>query len=421
MKKIGLFLSVLYISSTFAQKETYLLHKAVRKGQIEKVITILDSAEDPKSLVNTEYGGQMPLHIAVEEGYVEMVPLLLKYGAKIEAVDEQGRTPLILASSGYDERFEITKILLENGAKIEAIDNEKKTALIHASKEGHTNTVNILLDHNANIEAIDDKKKRPLMYASEEGHTNTVNTLLERGAKIEAIDDEERTALILASKRHSTKNIISTINTLLDHGAKIEATDKDGRTPLMLASLGSHVDTANTLLDRGAKIEAIDKHGRTPLILVSNNIWYRWDDPILILVTLLNRNANIEAVDEQGRTALRLAIKRGYPLLANRLLDHGAKIETANIKKEFEETALALVNNHLLKNKVDFQNNIDRLKNENADIHLLNNERYLYKTQKRRLITLRKRLERHERNQKGSFISRCRLMFSSSSTPSFSH
>ena len=360
----------------------------------------MDSAKDAELLVNTKYRGKMSLHIAVEAGYVEMVPLLLKYGAKIEAVDEQGRTPLILASSGYDERAEITKILLENGAKIDAIDNEKKTALIHASYRGYTNTVNIHLDHGANIEAIDNQKKTPLIHASEQGHEKTTTTLLDRNANIEATNNKGETPLMLA---HTY-----TVDILLDRGAKIEAIDQYERTALMLASEKWEKDKVKKLLDHGANSKAVDQYGRTPLMFASIGFKYWWKKPpnilyaLAIITKLLDNGADIDAIDKKKKTALRLAIENMHPAIANRLLDLGAKIETTNT--DHVKTTLALVNAQLLQIKTEFENN--------------SVEEFNYRRIKRSFKRLRTKIKKHERNQKGSFISRCRLMFSSSSTPS---
>jgi len=55
-----------------------------------------------------------PLHIASSHGWLEVVQLLLSYGAKVDEKDEKGKTPFQVASEeGYDE---ITKVLLEHGA-----------------------------------------------------------------------------------------------------------------------------------------------------------------------------------------------------------------------------------------------------------------------------------------------------------------
>ena len=73
IKKLGLCLSVLYIFSAFST-ETFLLHDAVNKGQVERVTAILDEAKDAESLVNTEGTTtypKLPLHIAINTGYVE--------------------------------------------------------------------------------------------------------------------------------------------------------------------------------------------------------------------------------------------------------------------------------------------------------------------------------------------------------------
>jgi ankyrin repeat protein len=59
--------------------------------------------------------GQTPLHVTMQFNNVEVVRVLLEYGANVGAEDSQGRTPFQIASANrYDE---IMKLLSEHGAK----------------------------------------------------------------------------------------------------------------------------------------------------------------------------------------------------------------------------------------------------------------------------------------------------------------
>ena len=61
------------------------------------------------------YRRSTPLHIAVEDGRVEVVQVLLEYGADVGAEDENGRTALQVVSN--KRRDEIVKLLSEHGAR----------------------------------------------------------------------------------------------------------------------------------------------------------------------------------------------------------------------------------------------------------------------------------------------------------------
>jgi ankyrin repeat protein len=56
-----------------------------------------------------------PLYQASRLGRIEIVRVLVEYGASVEVKDSEGWTPLDVASG--EQRDEIIKLLLEHGAK----------------------------------------------------------------------------------------------------------------------------------------------------------------------------------------------------------------------------------------------------------------------------------------------------------------
>lgn len=76
-----------------------------------------------------------PLHYAAENGYTEMVKILLENGADITASDSRGCTALLRAAEGsYRHRYRgndghiaVIRLLLQNGADIYVEDGESKT------------------------------------------------------------------------------------------------------------------------------------------------------------------------------------------------------------------------------------------------------------------------------------------------------
>ena len=49
--------------------------------------------------------GQTPLHLACQEGHLDVVRILIAYGASLELIDNEGRTPLDLAA-GHEHVLE---------------------------------------------------------------------------------------------------------------------------------------------------------------------------------------------------------------------------------------------------------------------------------------------------------------------------
>jgi len=87
--------------------------------------------------------GCTALTFACLSGTAEVVELLLKSGAEVNATDRMGRTPLMAASSVGN--FEAVKLLLKAGAHVQAEDKFGVTAPDLAAIEGHTKVTALLL------------------------------------------------------------------------------------------------------------------------------------------------------------------------------------------------------------------------------------------------------------------------------------
>ncbi|WAO96059.1 Hypothetical protein NCS54_01372000 [Fusarium falciforme] len=241
-----------------------------------------------------------------------------KPSAAIEAVDKDGRTPLLLAAEKGHEA--VVRLLLDRGAHTEAAYNDSRTPLSQAAENGREAVVRLLLDRGAHIEAVDNYGRTPLWWAAAEGHEAIVRLLLDRGAHIEAPDNYGRTPLSRAAEKG--REIV--VRLLLDRDARIEATDNGGWTPLWWAAAEGHEAIVRLLLDRGAHIEAPDNYGRTPLSRAAEK------GREIVVRLLLDRDARIEATDNGGWTPLWWAAERGHEAVVRLLLDRSAHIEAAD-------------------------------------------------------------------------------------------
>ncbi|MHB9147562.1 MAG: ankyrin repeat domain-containing protein [Candidatus Amoebophilus sp.] len=120
------------------------LHKAAQLGStfdkilIEKILvkrTLNINAEDVY--------GNTPLHYAAEEGHLEVVIMLLKHRADVNAKQHfSKRTSLhIAALNGY---IEIAKLLIEKGANVYVQDINGNTPMDIAKKSGNQEIAKLL-------------------------------------------------------------------------------------------------------------------------------------------------------------------------------------------------------------------------------------------------------------------------------------
>ena len=206
-----------------------------------------------------QYATQLftPLLMAAKYNHNDdVLNVLIKYGADVNAKDDSGNTPL-LWTSWWTVCFGIhpsqiralspednplpqirkrVKILLSAGADVNAKDKGGQTALMYAAKAfngGDVELIKILIDAGANINARDISGYTPLMYAA--AYTvedNVFETLIKAGADVNARDNMGQTALMKAAD-HGCKEGIETMIRL---GADINIRDNDGKTALMYAS-----------------------------------------------------------------------------------------------------------------------------------------------------------------------------------------
>jgi len=119
--------------------------------------------------------GVLPLAAAAREGNVEIVRLLLDYGANINGFD--GWQSALSAAADNDQTA-VIEFLIARGA------HGRDDALMCAAVDGKVAAVRVLLAHGANPNSGSDKGEETLLHAVEKNHHPDVAALLLRaGAK----------------------------------------------------------------------------------------------------------------------------------------------------------------------------------------------------------------------------------------------
>jgi ankyrin repeat protein len=150
-----------------------------------------------------------PLHSASNNGKPEIVQVLLAHGAKVDAENDLGETPLHLVRQGkYGSQFgvRVAQLLLNSGADVNARDKRYWTPLLSASYYGRREVAQVLLDHGAIAKVEDNQGKTPLhqlsqgSFESEEAGGHIAELFLERGVSANAQDENRETPLHVASR-----------------------------------------------------------------------------------------------------------------------------------------------------------------------------------------------------------------------------
>ncbi|XP_072919815.1 2-5A-dependent ribonuclease-like [Hemitrygon akajei] len=189
--------------------------------------------EVPDTKANVGRGGKTALMSAVENGYENIVNILLdEMNADVNVLDNLGRTALIFALK--ENRRTIVETLLKHGANVNSIDKNKETPLSTALKNKtlDSDVVEMLLKHEPDVNVPDQAGKTPLILAISNGFTKVAKLLLQNySVNINARDESGSTALLAAANSKNTE----LTKKLCEMGADMHSCDNTGTTPIMMA------------------------------------------------------------------------------------------------------------------------------------------------------------------------------------------
>ncbi|KAG7168944.1 Tyrosine-protein kinase HTK16-like [Homarus americanus] len=153
-----------------------LLHRSTSQGNINIVLELLKCGY--KKIDEKNNNGQTALHIASMKGYEEIAKMLLTSMAYVEVRDEEGVTPLHLASR-YN-RPGIVRLLVEKSkADIQSrATNTDAVPLHEAAEHGNTECVKTLLSLGAPSCPRNSRMEIPLDLAKKMGHKECYQILV---------------------------------------------------------------------------------------------------------------------------------------------------------------------------------------------------------------------------------------------------
>jgi len=248
----------------------------------------------------TDADGSTALHWASYRDDVAGADLLIRAGAKVNAVTDLGVTPLWPASENGSSAM--VRRLLQAGANPNAALLSGETSLMVAARSGYPDVVEQLLAKGANVNAHGTRGQTALMWAVAQKHPDVVKVLLAHRADIQLKSDVWTD--VMAVPPHGYLGY----NKAIPHG---------GETALMFAARVGDLDSARLLVAAGAHVNDADAWGVSATTLAAHSGFRD------LVEFLLDKGADPNQVPN-GFTALDEAIMRRDKEMVAALLDHHA-------------------------------------------------------------------------------------------------
>lgn len=330
------------------------LHFAIEEScqeVVEAVVAFKNLAreDDEKPDFNIKStSGDSPLSLAMSLRRNDLVPLLIKGGADVNARNGQDLT--LLHQAIIKESPETAIFLLEQGADMNALTADQESPLqlaIHCRLES---VVDALCTRGVSLSAPNNKGDCPLWCSLESEQENIASVLVKHGVDTDcwspgpdgclqtllhrAIDENNELAAVfliksgcdLDSPRQSGLDgptemsatresplhlccqwgLTKVLQTLIEHGANVNSLDCDNKTPLHVAILNQHEEIIAILLKHPTiDLKVRDKAGNTPFASALTVRNHKAAEKIL------DRLPNAaEQMDSRGRNFLHLAIMK---------------------------------------------------------------------------------------------------------------
>ncbi len=206
-------------------RNTSALTMAIKRFNIKAATLLVQNGAD----VNIRDGIDTPLSLThkallqvvdkeLKQDLRDLETLLLSKGAHVNTNDANLLwSPLMLISSHYqdDKSIKHIKLLIKLGAKVDQVDRNRRTALMIASSLGRTEAMELLIKHGANLNCYDKFGWTALMLSIYYNQKSAVKLLLQNGADVNISAKKGLTAMKVALDNDRA----SLIPILKDYGA----------------------------------------------------------------------------------------------------------------------------------------------------------------------------------------------------------
>lgn len=279
---------------------------------------------------------ESPLYYAASNCDVEMIELLLSFGADINFATKKKsfKTPLFAAIK-YQEDTKVAEFLIKNGANLSTKNWHGQSPLHHSVFNGRVDFVELLIKYGANVNEVDHYGFTPLHLATDNEY-ELVKILLSNGSRVDVGErHNNRTPIYYAIEKGYLEIVrllldthpgINNHNSTTDHNYTTKGLLKYTQTiPILhFAAKHSQLEIVKLLVERGADVnEGADGVG-TPLYFAVQQ------DNHLITQFLLERGANPNLTTADGFSPMTNALIHRNKDNIRLMIQYGGNLNKAN-------------------------------------------------------------------------------------------
>lgn len=301
-----------YLPLFYESAPEYNLMIAASRGYGSEVERLILKGADVNAETNE---GATPLILAISNFKLTAAKTLLKYNADPDKITQDRLSPLLVAVRaqqtelarefkrvGSEMSFpylDIIEILIRYGADINFQDSYGATALNIAAIYGDFSVVDLLLYYRADIDLKSHDGTTPLMAAIWSGYADIADLLIQNGANLESRDNEGFTPFLVAAQNGDTL----VMDMLIKNGVDIYEKNIYNWDALGLTIRSDQIAATEFLLKKGNKWNDPERKGLNPCDVAAK---YRRKD---IFKLLEENNYPVKYKSEIDQMALSVSSK----------------------------------------------------------------------------------------------------------------
>lgn len=105
---------------------------------------------NPKLINQQDVEGLFPLHVIARSGNFKLIKLLVQYGAEVNQLDGLNKWPPIFYAA-LEGHVKTTETLIKFGAKLDLVDEDGYNVLYYCAMEGHIRVLNHILNYKKDL------------------------------------------------------------------------------------------------------------------------------------------------------------------------------------------------------------------------------------------------------------------------------